>query len=102
MKSLDLYSLITRETPFTYGGSISWNQKGWVVEIGTENPFTRNSQYKEYRDLKVYKYNQEQTSRIYQQTAYIKLAYTFDFGKKTSHEENNVDKNIKSAILKTD
>lgn len=102
MKSLDSYSLITRKTPFTYGGSIGWNQKGWVVEIGTENPFTRNSQYKEYRDLKVYKYNQEQTSRIYQQTAYIKLAYTFDFGKKTSHEENNVDKNIKSAILKTD
>lgn len=72
-----------------------------MAEIGMENLFTNHAHYQEYADYEVYKYNQILTSRIYQQTGYIKLAYTFDFGKKTSQESNNVDKSIKSAILKT-
>jgi len=46
--------------------------------------------------------SQIRTSRIYQQTAYVKLAYTFDFGKKTSREFNSVDRSINSAILKAE
>ena len=34
------------------------------------------------------------------QTVYVKLAYTFDFGKKTSRDSNDVDRGINSAILK--
>ena len=47
-----------------------------------------------------YHYKNTLTSRTFQQTAYIKLAYTFDFGKKTSRESNSVDRSINSAILK--
>ena len=68
--------------------------------MGAENPFTKHQQYREYANYGVYRYNQVQTSRIYQQTAYVKLAYTFDFGKKTSRENNDVDRSINSAILK--
>lgn len=50
----------------------------------------------------LYQYEQSRTSRIYQQTAYVKLAYTFDFGKKTSREFNSVDRSINSAILKAE
>ena len=31
----------------------------------------------------------------------MKLAYTIDFGKKTSRDKNNVNRTIDSAILKT-
>lgn len=71
-----------------------------MAEAGTENPFTRHAHYRESADYGVYRYNQVRTSRIYQQTGYVKLAYTFDFGKKTSREANNVDRSINSAILK--
>ena len=48
----------------------------------------------------LYQYNQVQTSRIYQRTGYVKLAYTFDFGRKTSRDKNDVDRSINSAIMK--
>ena len=73
-----------------------------MAEAGTENPFTQQAQYREYVDYNIYRYDQTQTSRIYQQTAYLKLAYTFDFGRKTSREQSEVDKTIKSAILKAE
>lgn len=100
-KSLDNSTLAFMKTPASYGLSIRYNNKQWMAEIGMENLFTNHAHYQEYADYEVYKYNQILTSRIYQQTGYIKLAYTFDFGKKTSQESNNVDKSIKSAILKT-
>lgn len=71
-----------------------------MTEIGTENPFTKHQHYREYANYGIYKYNQLETSRIYQQTAYIKMAYTFDFGKKTTRDANDVDRSINSAILK--
>lgn len=53
-----------------------------MAEVGTESPFTRHARYREYVDYGVYQYNQIRTSRIYQQTGYVKVAYTFDFGKR--------------------
>ena len=101
-KILDQSRLVFMETPMTYGLSVRYSNRNLMVEAGTENPFTKQAQYKEYADYNIYQYNQTQTSRIYQQTAYLKLAYTFDFGRKTSHEQSEVDKTIKSAILKAE
>ncbi len=86
--------------PASYGLSVRYNGKNWMVEAGTENPFTRQVHYKECADYGVYRYSQVRTSRIYQQTGYVKLAYTFDFGKKISRENNYIDRSINSAILK--
>ena len=101
-KTLDKNLLAFLKIPASYGVSVRYNRENWMAEVGTENPFTKHVHYREYADYGVYRYNQVKMSRIYQQTAYIKLAYTLDFGKKTSRESNNVDKSIKSAILKTD
>ena len=97
---LNRCSLISEKSPATYGASVSWSHKGWYIEAGTENPFTRHSRYREHADYGVYLYNQVQTSRIYQRTGYVKLAYTFDFGRKTSRDKNDVDRSINSAIMK--
>lgn len=96
------YNLSYIREPITYGASVSWSHKGWYLEAGTENPFTKHARYKEHADYGVYKYNQVQTSRINQQTGYVKVAYTFDFGRKTSRDKNDVDRNINSAIMKVD
>ena len=86
--------------PASYGFSVRYSGKNWMAEVGTENPFSRQLRYREYADYDVYRYDQVRTSRIYQQTVYVKLAYTFDFGKKTSRDSNDIDRGINSAILK--
>lgn len=101
-KTLDQTTLAFLKVPATYGFSIRYSGKKWMAEAGTENPFTKHLHYREEADYGAYRYHQVRTSRIYQQTGYIKLAYTFDFGKKTSREANDVDRNINSAILKAE
>lgn len=97
---LDKTTLAFLKYPASYGLSVRYSRNNWMAEMGTENPFTKELHYRENADYGVYKYNQTRISRIYQQTAYIKLAYTFDFGKKTSRDSNDVDRSINSAILK--
>lgn len=83
-----------------YGLSVSWNNKNWRVESGTNSPFTKSNKLKEWLSTDVYSFNTIQNSRTYQQTGYIKIAYTFDFGRKTSREQNNINKSVNSAIMK--
>lgn len=99
-KVLDPETRAFVDRPLSYGFSVRYSGKNWMAEVGTENPFSKQLRYREYADYDVYRYDQVRTSRIYQQTAYVKLAYTFDFGKKTSRDSNDVDRGINSAILK--
>ena len=101
-RRLDESILAFLKIPGSYGISVRYNKKNWMAEVGADNLFIKHRHYQEYANYGIYKYSQIQTSRIYQQTGYIKLAYTFDFGKKTSRESNNVDRSINSAILKVE
>lgn len=101
-KTLDSRKLAILKSPALYGFSLRYNKADWMAEVGTESPFTRHARYREYVDYGVYQYNQIRTSRIYQQTGYVKVAYTFDFGKKTAKERRNVNLSIDSAILKSE
>ena len=92
--------LVKITMPARYGLSISYNHKDLHAEIGTESPFTRKNEQVYERTQNVYHYQNNLTSRTFRQNAYIKLAYTFDFGKKTNRSYNDVDRNINSAILK--
>jgi hypothetical protein len=89
-------------SPASYGASLRWNHKNLNVEAGTDNPFSKNNRNIEYLDAGVYQFHTTQYSRIYQQTGYIKLAYTFDFGRKTSKTNDKVNTNINSGILKAE
>ena len=71
-----------------------------MAEVGTDNPFTRHNRYHERADYGVYRFNNVTTSRVNQQTGWVKLAYTIDFGKKTQKDWNDVNRTINSAILK--
>lgn len=99
-RKLDQTTLAFVKNPASYGLSVRYNGKNWMAEAGAENPFTKQLHYREYADYGIYRYSRTRTSRIYQQTAYIKLAYTFGFGKKVSKDSNYIDRSINSAILK--
>ena len=97
--NIDLGKEITM--PACYGLSISYNHKNLHAEVGTESPFTSKSEQVYEMTQNAYHYKNNLASQeTFQQTAYIKLAYTFDFGKKTNRSYNNVDRSINSAILK--
>ena len=83
-------TLVFTQTPASYGLSVRYSNRNLMAEAGTENPFIQQAQYREYADYNIYRYDQTQTSRIYQQTAYLKLAYTFDFGRKTSRDRKGL------------
>lgn len=89
-------------SPASYGASLRWNHKNWNMEIGTDNPFSKHNRNIEYLNTDVYQFHTSEYSRIYQQTGYIKLAYTFDFGRKTSRTQDKVNVNINSGILKAE
>ena len=95
-------SLLRKEFKYktNYGASISWNHGGWSAEIGTNNPFSKNWSITTGLDTEAYQYEQIRYDKSLQQTGYISLSYTFDFGKKTDREKNDTNTNINSAILK--
>lgn len=100
-RSLSMYPSYVR-TPASYGGSVSWHHGNWMAEAGTENPFSSHLRNVEFIDADVYRFHTSKYSATYQQTGYIKVAYTFDFGKKTSRDSKNINTTINSAILKAE
>lgn len=86
----------------TYGASTRWSYNGWQIEAGTNLPFTSHRKTISHLDTDVYSYKTTQYSRTFQQTGYVKVAYTFDFGRKTERAKKNVDTKINSAILKAE
>lgn len=95
-------SLLRKEFEYkaSYGASIGWNHGGWSAEIGTNNPFTKDWSITTTLDTDVYRYKQIRNDESLQQTGYVKLSYTFDFGRKTDREKNDTNTTINSAILK--
>ncbi|EOS11713.1 carboxypeptidase-like regulatory domain-containing protein [Phocaeicola sartorii] len=85
-----------------YGGALSWNHNNWAIEVGTNNPFLTNNETRYYLNSNVYSYSNHIYNRVNQQTGYIKVAYTFDFGKKMSKDQKNISTTINSAILKAE
>lgn len=85
-----------------YGASVSWYHGGWALEAGTNNPFYTHARTRSFLRSDVYRYDREVYSRLNQPTGYLKVAYTFDFGKKTSKDYRNVNTTIDSAILKAE
>lgn len=94
--------LFRTKNPASYGASARWSYNGWQIEAGTNLPFTSHRKTINYLDTDIYSFHTTQYSRTSQQTGYIKVAYTFDFGRKTERAKKDVDTKINSAILKAE
>lgn len=95
-------SLLRKEFEYmaSYGASIGWSRGGWSAEIGANNPFTKDWFVRTTLDTDIYRFKHFRHDDSLQKTGYVKLSYTFDFGKKTDREKNDTNRTINSAILK--
>lgn len=87
-------------TVWSCGVSASWAKGNLLVEAGIDNPFLKRQFYKYSLDTMTYRSYSRQSSKTDRMSAFIKGVYTLDFGKKTSHDSRNIDKNIDSGILR--
>lgn len=70
------------------------------MEIGTSNPFSQSPKVELWLPSDIYSYTLQKTENPIRSMAYIKLSYSFDFGKKIKKNSVKVDKQIDSAIFK--
>lgn len=85
-------------TIWDYGISGSWSKGTLRLEAGFCNPFYRHPRIQAWIDTPQYRSESRQYSPSNRQSAYIKASYTVDFGKKTRHDSQDVDKTIGSGI----
>lgn len=93
------YDCRRTRTIWELGASVSWTKKALRVEVGTNNPFIKNSRYKSvittpFYYQKIYSHSPKDACSVY-----AKLSYSIDFGKKTQHDKPNIDKKIVSGML---
>lgn len=99
-KLLDRSTLVHRQVPDSYGLSILWNHSNWMVDANLEVPFSHRNNTRYWLDTGVYDYKKTTYSRINQQIASVKVAYTLNFGYKTARSKRNIDTAVESAILR--
>lgn len=86
--------------PWLYGLHVSWSKTGLQLGAGVNNFFPTDSKYHTHLDTGIYKYTETSASHLSSFSAYIKIGWSIDYGKKTKHDSRNIDKNIQSGILK--
>lgn len=96
------YNLEVTRTPWHYSLSVSWTKGPFKAEAGADNPFSRHPFYKEFLSTAVYSSERQSLSITDRHSAYIRIAWTVDFGKKIKHDKPAVDRSINSGILKPD
>gem|GEM_PF-336678 len=75
--------------------STAWTQGNWRID-GWISTFERGNK-REWIDVDAYRMSQRHHGRL---TGMLKVAYTFDFGKKVKRERMEADTSIDSSILK--
>lgn len=86
----------TTKSSFKYDLNIGWNHKNWSISAWTTNPIERRKTTTKMNIPEVRKYYWSNQTR----NGFIKIIYTFDFGKKVQHTGvDRVNTSAGSAIL---
>lgn len=86
-----------------YGLTVNWSYRNFWIEAGTNAPFSKDLYTRNYFNLSpVYSYDKTIHDRTNQQTAWVKVAYNFDFGRKTKKDKDKMNTSIQSTILKAE
>ena len=75
--------------------SVGWTSGNWRIDAWTRT--SSRLKRRQYTDIAPYRMNQVFHGRFY---GMVKVAYSFDFGKKVQREQRQSDTSIESAILK--
>lgn len=100
-KSLDEAAWVISKTPIDYGMSCSYSRGNLYVELQAASPFKKQEK-RYWLDLPIYSYSKSIKDQTASQYASIKVAYSFDFGRKTQKVEKDVNKNINSSLLRVE
>lgn len=88
-------------TPWKYGLSVSYALSHWRFEAGAEAPFTKNASYRFVSYNPVYNYANTLVSRTASRHGFVKVAYSFDFGKKIKKDAlKPAETQLENSILK--
>ena len=82
-----------------YGFSATYGKKGFYAEIGARRMFQQNRNRRFYFDYTHYRYDQEIKRDAYGPCLYLRLSYSFDFGRKSSRQDIEAGSTGGSAIL---
>ena len=98
------FDLSCIRNPINYGISMNWSYRNLWVEAGTNAPFSKDLYRGGYLEAfpAVYRYDKTVHDRTYQQMGWVKVAYTFDFGRKTARTRTDAGADIQSTILKAE
>lgn len=89
-------------TPWEYSLACNYSVKNWKLELGTNNPFMKNARYYSRSYNPVYNEVFSLTARNHSQTAYLKVAYSFDFGKDIKKTKlQRTETQIENALIKS-
>ena len=84
----------------SYGMAVGWSGYGLKTEIGARNMFFKSNPYHQYYDYGCYAFDSWNHSDAYGPQVYLKLSYSFDFGRKIKHEQVNQGYVPQSGILR--
>ena len=79
--------------------SVGWNQDGWKLEAGAKNFLTKTKTLHQWYDVGSYAYDSHSRSDSYGPQLYVKVSYSFDFGRKVKREQIKADDVPQSGIL---
>lgn len=81
-------SQIRRKTYWHYQLSAMWTHGHWAIEANVNNLFIKHNRIIDELNTSSYSYKQTNWNRQYNQYATLKVAYTFEYGKKTTNHQN--------------
>lgn len=90
------------KSPWKYGMFVSWSRKAFRAEVGTNNPFSKHPVYKYTLDSPEYRYSGTTFTPANRASAYVKLSWSFDFGKKTSRDNLSIDRTISTGVIRAE
>jgi hypothetical protein len=93
-------SQIRRKTYWQYQLSAMWTHGNWAIEANANNLFLMNNRILDELNTAAYSYIQTNWTRQYNQYATLKVAYTFEYGKRTNKSPRYQHQDSESAILK--
>lgn len=85
-----------------YGVTASWGYKGLYAELGCQNIFGGRKRQDAWLDYGTYKYDFSSIADNLGGMVYVRLSYSFDFGRKIKRENVDVNTGTNSAIMKVE
>lgn len=94
-----LYSNTFSKSAADYGISATYGHKGFYAEVGTRRMLLNDKSRRLYFDYTHYQFNQQVQRDAYGPWLYLRLSYSFDFGRKSSRQDIEAGSTGSSAIL---